>query len=439
MNARREEPAGTSIDLRLPYGERGLPDEIPQRSLLGAVAGEPMPVLADPANAVADALRYPTGTAPLVELARGRKSACLVVSDNTRPVPNGLLLEAILESISADVRRCTVPIASGMHDPMEPNTVPNLMGRSLPSFCRVECHNAEDEGQLVELGETSSGIPITLNRHYVESDLKILTGLVEPHFMAGYSGGRKSVCPGIAGRRAIELLHSPALMESPQANWCVLEGNPVHDAAMEMAKAAGVDFTMNVAIDSAQRVSRVFAGDLEDAWQEGVRYVSQSSVIKIESQADIVVTTDGGYPQDRNYSQAIKKLSAASRAVRFDGAIVLASECRDGLGKSTFRKCLKHLLEMRDPVAYIDSIARASNIPPDQWEVEKLAQVLRRTRTLYLYSEGITPDDARLSFAEPVLSAEEGVGRALSLLGDDARILLMPQGPYTVPVIRAAG
>jgi len=423
------------MKLRLPYGQKELQVEIPQRSMLGTVASEPMPLLPDPEKAVADALGHPIGTAPLAELAKGKESACIVVSDNTRPVPNRLLLQAILKTIGADVRRCTVLVASGLHRPLNPGAIQELIGRSLPSSCGVVCHDAEDDEQLVEWGKTRSGIPISLNKHYVESELKILTGLVEPHFMAGYSGGRKSICPGIAGRRTIQLLHSPALLESPRADWCILEGNPVHNEAMEMARTVGVDFIVNVAIDGKKRVSGVFAGDLEAAWHACVAYVSHYSEVGIESEADIVVTTNGGYPQDRNYYQAIKGLVAASRVVRPNGAIVLASECRDGLGKNTFRENLVRLLEMRDPAAYIDDIAVESHFAPDQWEVEKLAQVLRRTRHLYLYSDGLAKEDASLTFTEPVPSVEAGIRRALSLLEEGAKILVMPQGPYVIPTV----
>ncbi len=425
------------MKLLLPYGKKELPVDIPQRNLLGSVAGEPMPLLPAPEKALADTLCHPLGTAPLAELAKGKRSACIVVSDNTRPVPNDLLLPAILEAIAPSIQRCTILVASGLHSPLSPDAIHELIGMKLPSFCRVICHDAEDNEQLVELGETSRGIPICLNKHYVESDLKILTGLVEPHFMAGYSGGRKSICPGTAGSRTIQLFHSPALLESPQADWCILEGNPVHEEAMEMALTAGADFIVNVAIDEKKRVSGVFAGDLASAWRACVAYISRYVEVDIESEADIVLTTNGGYPQDRNYYQAIKGLVAAARVVRTNGAIILASECRDGLGKPTFRSNLLKLLEMRDPAAYISYIAVESHFTLDQWEVEKLAQVLRRTRRLYLYSEGLAKKDSVLTFAEQIPSVEAGIDRALSLMGDDAKILTMPQGPYVIPTVRS--
>lgn len=424
------------VQVSLLYGRKELPVEISQRHLLGVVEIQPMPLLTDPGKTLATALSQPIGTAPLADLAKDRESACIVVSDDTRPVPNRLLLPAILKTIGAHVRRCTVLVASGLHHPLGQGAIQELLGDCLPDSCRVVCHDAQDDEQLVKLGETRRGLPITLNKTYVESDLKILTGLVEPHFMAGYSGGRKSICPGIAGRRTIQLLHSPLLLESPRADSCILEGNPVHEEATEIARTARPDFIVNVAIDGKKRISNIVAGDLEAAWSACVTHVSQYAEVEIETQADIVITTNGGYPQDRNYYQCGKGLVAASRIVKEGGVIILVSECRDGLGSRSFRDNLVRLGEMKDLAAYLDHISTESHFTLDQWGVEKLIQVLRRTSHLFVYSEGLKKEDAAHTCAEQISSVEEGIDRALSLLGDDAKILVMPQGPYVIPTVR---
>jgi nickel-dependent lactate racemase len=276
-----------------------------------------------------------------------------------------------------------------------------------------------------------------VNKTYVESDLKILTGLVEPHFMAGYSGGRKSICPGIAGRRTIQLLHSPLLLGSPRADSCILEGNPVHEEAAEIAGTVGADFIVNVAIDGKKRISKIVAGDLEAAWRACVEHVAQYAEVEIETEADVVIITNGGYPQDRDYYQAVKGLVAASRVVRPNGVIILASECRDGLGSRSFQENLVRLGEMNELAAYLDYISFESHFTLDQWEVEKLIQVLHRTSHLFIYSDGIKKGDAAYTFAERVSSVEKGIDRALALLGDAPKILVMPQGPYVIPTVPA--
>lgn len=393
-----------------------------------------MPVLSDPAKALADRLAHPIGTAPLVDLPEGKVPACIVVSDNTRPVPpNAVLLPPILEAIGEHVRRCTVLVALRLHVPLRQDAIQELVGGYLPDFCQVVCHDCTRRQPTCR---TSRGLPIAVNKAYVESDLKILTGLVEPHFLAGYSGGRKSICPGIAGRRTIQLLHSPFLLESPRADVCVLEGNPVHEEATEIACAVGADFIVNVAIDGMKCLSNINAGDLEAAWRTFVAHVSQFIAVEIETKADVVITTNGGYPQDRDYYQAIKGLLAASRVVKESGAIILASECRDGLGSRSSRDNLVHLMEIKDPEAYLDYIRVKRHFTLDQWEVEKLIHVLRRTSHLFIYSKGLKKEDAPYTYAERVPPVEEGIVLALSLLGDAAKILVMPQGPYVVPTVR---
>jgi nickel-dependent lactate racemase len=424
------------VKVPLRYGQTDLSIEIPQRHLLGVVEMEPMPVLANPRGALAAALSHPMGTAPLADLAKGKESACVVISDNTRPVPHGLLLPAILKTLGAHVKRTTILVASGLHHPLGQGAIQELVGSRLPDSCRVVCHDAQDNEQLVELGHTGRGLPITINKAYIESDLKILTGLVEPHFMAGYSGGRKSICPGIAGRRTIQLLHSPLLLESPGADSCILEGNPVHEEAMEIARTARADFIVNVAIDGHNRISKITAGELEIAWLACVAHVSRYAEVEIETEADVVITSNGGYPQDRDYYQAVKGLVAASRVVKEGGAIILVSECRDGLGSRSFRDNLVRLREAGDPAKYLAHVGVEAQFTPDQWEVEKLVQVLRRTSHLFVCSEGLEEEDAAYTFAERVCSVDEGIQRALALRGDDARILVMPHGPYVIPTAR---
>jgi len=421
------------MQLTLPYGLGSLRVEFPES--VRVLAGPRAPAISDPVRELKASLDAPIAAEPLDALARGRQSACVVVSDNTRPVPNRLLLPPILERLRASVRRTCVLVATGLHAPLgEPEWAELFEGCALEG-CEVRCHDALDSSQLVSLGSTARGIPIELNRLYVDSELRVLTGLIEPHFMAGYSGGRKSICPGIAGAETIQWFHSPLLLESPHADSCRLEGNPVHEEATSVARRVGTDLIVNVAIDSERRVTNVVAGDLESAWHEGVRFVASQAEVPIEHEADIVITTNGGHPQDRNFYQAVKGLVAAARAVRKDGAILLLSECRDGIGSPSFRANLELLRRLGDPQAYIDHISQPEHFTRDQWEVEKLVHVLRRTKNLFLLSDGLDSSDCATCFVRPVESVAGGIAKARAVAGSDAEILVMPEGPYLIPTL----
>jgi len=425
------------MEVDISYGESTLRITLPNDSRARVLRGPRAPRLADPLSQIESRLARPARSPALSALSRGREQACVVISDNTRAVPNHLLLPAILEAIRPFVSRIRVLVASGLHTPLHSDDLSALSNRCSLSDCEVIAHNARDAQALATLGETDGGVPVRLNRAYLDSDLRILTGLVEPHFMAGYSGGRKSICPGIAGAELIQWIHSPQLLESPRADYCILQGNPVHEACVSIARKAEADFIVNLTINSEAKVSHVAAGEMEAAWMDCVKHVSKHAETAVHRPADIVITSNGGFPLDRNYYQAIKGLVSAARVVRENGVIILAAECRDGLGGKAFRSGLRELRDLNDLDAYIDHISSRDSYVDDQWEVEKLVHVLRKTRNLFILSDGLTAGEARLSFAESVSSVEEALSYARSLVGANAGILIMPQGPYLIPTLLA--
>jgi nickel-dependent lactate racemase len=392
-----------------------------------------LPVLADPASTLRNALENPVSSPPLASLSRGRHSACIVVSDNTRPVPNELILQPLLELISPHVPDITILVANGLHPPLSSPLLRVLVGRSIYDRFPVVNHLATDDSALTHLGTTPTGIPVDVNSLYVKSDLKILTGLVEPHFMAGYSGGRKSVCPGIAGANTIQMFHSPALIESPRAALGIVDGNPVHEEAVRVARTAGVDFILNVAIDRSRRLVSVEAGDLEDAWLRCVEAVGRQARISVDKAYDILVVANGGYPLDQNFYQTIKGLTAAASILRRGGVIVMVSECRDGLGTEHFRRCLVELKEASSAAQYLRRISSPDAYRREQWQVEKYAAVQEWASRILVVTKGLSREDAELASVELLPSVGACIQEALRDMGPSSRVAILPNGPYVIP------
>ena len=264
------------MQITLDYGKTGLAVTLPDAALVAPpLAIRPAPPLADPARAVEAALRHPTGTPPLSDLARGKQTACVVVCDITRPVPNELLLMPILRTLEdAGVPRggITILVATGLHRPNVGDELVELVGQHIASHYRCENHHGKIDEEHDYLGTTALGVPVWIDHRYTRAELKITTGLIEPHLMAGYSGGRKLVCPGIAGLQTVKVWHGPQFLEHPNADCGILEGNPVHEENTRIAKMAGCDFIVNVCLDGARRVTWVGAGDMVEAWQQGVAF-----------------------------------------------------------------------------------------------------------------------------------------------------------------------
>ncbi len=415
---------------RLPLELRGLAPEAPLRVL----EKSPVPPLADPEAAVRAELERPRGTPPLRELARGRRNAVIVISDHTRPVPNAVLLPPILEALAAGglpADAVTLQVATGLHRPSTAEELAEMLGPGLVQRLRVVQHDARDADAHADLGATSGGLPIRIDRSYLAHELRIVTGLVEPHLMAGYSGGRKAVCPGLAAVETLRVAHGPAMLEG----WIgpgIVAGNPLHAALLEAARRAGVDFCVNVALDRERRISGVFCGDLELAHEEAMRFVEAECRVELDAPADLVVVSGGGHPLDRTFYQAIKGVAAAAGIVRRGGVILLCAELAEGVGSASFEKCLR---ESRGPAEFELRLADEARFAIDQWMVQHLCQALRRARVL-LYSDGIPREAQRELFVEPVESPEAGVARALAQVGTNARVAVLPQGPYVLATLR---
>src|SRR5947209_11671218 len=261
--------------ITLDYGRAGLEVELPEDRIVGPLTIRPAEPLANPDAAVALALQNPIGSRPLAEVARGRKNACILVCDITRPVPNRVVLPPLLRTLEEQGiarRDILILIATGLHRPNEGHELEEMLGPEIVANYRVANHRGKEGDEHDYLGTTPNGVPVHLDSRYVRADLKITTGLIEPHLMAGYSGGRKVICPGIAGLETVKVWHGPKFLEHPRADCGFLEGNPVHEENTRIAKMAGCDFIVNVAIDGQRRITWVGDGHMEEAWLEGVRF-----------------------------------------------------------------------------------------------------------------------------------------------------------------------
>ena len=419
--------------VRLAYGRTGLPVEFPDDR---TTVIEPAWVdgLPDQAGAVRRAVENPTGSAPLRHRVRRDQTVAVSVCDVTRPMPSATVLPVVLEALShVPAERIAVLIASGTHRATTREELVEMLGADIvDGGPRIVVHDAFDEAQLVSLGEVDGGIPVRLNRTWVEADVRITTGFVEPHFFAGFSGGPKMVAPGLAGFRTIMRLHDAEMIGSPRARWGVVEGNPVHDGIRAVAARSGVDFSVDVAINRDREITCVAAGELFAVHRAVREVVRRNAMQACARPFDVVVTTNSGYPLDQNLYQTVKGLSAAAQVVKPGGVIVCASACADGY--PDHGEYLDILTRRDSPDGLLEMINAPGHNRHDQWEVQVQAQIQRRADVL-LKTDGLLPDQVRAAHLTPVDDVGAAARDALARSGPDARICVLPEGPQTIPYL----
>lgn len=433
-----ETPSGTRtlMKIKLDYGRTGLDVEIPSDRMVGPLAIRDAEPLADPEAAIAEAIANPIGTPPLAELARGKKSACIVICDITRPVPNKLILPRLLSTLEASgVPRdgICVLIATGLHRPNEGAELEEMVGAEIMNNYRIENHHGKILSEHTYLGTTDNGVPAWIDSRYIEAELKITTGLIEPHLMAGYSGGRKVICPGIAALETVKVWHSPKFLEHPKADCGHVDGNPVHEENTRIAWMAGCDFIVNVCIDGHRRVTWVGAGHMEQAWRTGVRFVEEIVRVPVSEPADVVVTSAAGYPLDTTWYQAIKGLTGALPIVKQGGTIVIAASLSEGVGSPEFQTLLN---EHRDLDAFMKRIMGKDYFVMDQWQLEEFVKVVKRCK-VKVVSAGLPAETLKACHVEPVETVEKAVADSLHEYGPAARVAVIPKGPYVLPYVSA--
>ncbi|MGH7897599.1 MAG: nickel-dependent lactate racemase [Candidatus Binatia bacterium] len=419
---------------RFDYGRSGIDVEVPEGTTCEVAESSRATPLADPAAVIGRALATPIGAAPLAEISRGKRSAVIVISDKTRPVPNGLVLPPILATLeAAGVARDSIEIlvGTGLHRPNTAAELAEMTSAEIAARYRIRNHVARDPSTHRSLGQTARGTEISLDSGYLDAELRIVTGLIEPHLMAGFSGGRKGVAPALAAVEMMRTLHGPAMLEDHLGPG-IVEDNPFHRELVEIARRAGVDFLVNVAIDRERRLTGVFAGDLERAHEVGVAAVERHVRVDVAAAAEIVVTSAGGYPLDATFYQSIKGLIGALNVVRRGGSVILAAEVSEGIGGAEFVRLLG---ELRDNDGFMTKITRPGFFAIDQWMAQHLCQVLRKA-DVTVVSGGLDLSELPELPIARAPSVEDALRRALARHGRQARVLLLPEGPYVLATVR---
>jgi nickel-dependent lactate racemase len=421
------------VRLRLDYGTDGLEVDLPDAPVT-VIEPAFRQALPDPHGALLAALRSPTGRPPIAELVKRGQRIAISVCDITRAQPRPEMLGALFEALPGirdeDV---TILVATGTHRVNTPAELERMLGADVVRRFRVVNHDSRNSASLAYAGTTSTGVPVHLNRLWLEADIRITTGFVEPHFFAGFSGGPKMVAPGLAGLETVLVLHDAARIGHPNARWGVTEGNPIHDDVREITRMTGVHFSVDVTLNRDQRITAVFAGDLFEEHRQACAAAMRDAMQAVESPFDVVLTTNSGYPLDQNLYQAVKGLSAAAEVVKPGGTIVCAAECRDGLpAHGSYGRLLA---SQPSPQALLHMITAPGYSEPDQWQVQIQAQIQMKARVLikngYLAGETI-----RAAHLEPIDDVGSAVADALRVAGAGASLCVLPQGPQTIPYIR---
>lgn len=425
------------MEIVLRYGRTGRKVILPDANVRHVLRSRSLPPIHDPEAAIYQALRTPVGCPPLRELAVGRREACIVTSDITRPVPNTHIIPALLCELEAGgvpPDRVTILIGTGLHRANTFDELKEMLGEdTLASGARIVNHNARESKDQVAVGRTSRNTRAVVNRAYREADLRITISLVEPHLMAGFSGGRKAICPGICGIDTIRGFHGPQLLDADEACAGVLQGNPVNEEALAVALLAGrPHLTVNVTLDENRQISGLFAGELLQCHLAAVRRSVEQSKVTLPEPVDIVITSNAGYPLDLTFYQGIKGMVAAMPIVKRGGTIIIAHECAEGIGGPEFTQLM---LSVDDPHAYIASTWDESVFCIDQWQLHEQVKVLRHVGEIFNFSEGIPADQQAQCFVTPVASVEEGVEMALAKHGSRASIGVIPEGPYVLACV----
>lgn len=419
------------------YGREGMNVTLPAGARVTVIAKQPLPRVADPRGAVEHALANPLGAAAFDQLVRGRRSACILICDVTRPVPNQLFLRPLIERMLAagiPAAKICVLVATGLHRPNLGEELAEVVGDPwVLSTVRVENHYARDAEAHVDLGLTRGRrTPVKLDRRFVEADLRIATGLVEPHFMAGYSGGRKVIAPGVAHEDTIRTFHSARFMEDPAALQCNLEGNPLHEEQLEIVRMLGEVYAVNTIIDEERHLVYVNFGEVIESHLAAVAFVADNARVKVGRRFSTVLTSSAGHPLDKTYYQTVKGMVTPLDIIKPGGTLIVVSACSEGIGSAEFRDAQQRLLAL-GPDAFLQSLLAKSFADVDEWQTEMQLKSMRAAR-VQLYTTGLNAADRAVTGVEMIDSVEGALTQALARAGDPD-LAVIPEGPYVVPVV----
>ena len=422
------------MKVNLAYGRDGLTIDLPDTT--DVVTARFVPGVPDERAALQDALRHPIASLPLSEKVKRGDKVVLCHSDITRATPNERILPVLVAELeAAGIQRQDITLlnALGTHRPQTEAELRTMLGDVIVDNYRCLQHNAFGDAGLVSLGETSFGNPVRVNRLLVESDVRIFTGFIEPHFFAGFSGGPKAVLPALAGQESVLSNHGRLMIAHPNATWGSTEGNPIWEEMREVALMANPTFLLNVTMNAHKEITGVFAGDLLAAHRAGCAFVRESAMVAVDEPYDIVITTNSGYPLDQNLYQCVKGMSAAKTIVRQGGTIIMAGACHDGLPDHGRYAAL--LAEGGSPQGVLDLIARPGFSEQDQWQVQTQA-LIQLHADVYVYSDGLSAAQIERALFKPCRDIATTVRHLQKKYGPAARICVLPEGPQTIAYLR---
>ncbi|MDD5484135.1 MAG: nickel-dependent lactate racemase [Kiritimatiellae bacterium] len=419
------------MKINLPYGKSFVSAELP---FANATFLEPRSVegFADEAKVFAEAVRAPLAARPLREIVGAREKTAVLIPDITRPFPARRILPWFFEELAhAPSANFTIIIGTGSHRPCSPAELGGMLGAKIPEQYRVVNHNAHDFKTMLPAGKREDGKEVYFNREYVEADRRIIMGFIEPHFMAGFSGGYKAVMPGAADIDSILHYHSPAIVGHPQSTWGILENNPTQDLIRRLGALMPVDFCVNVTLNRERRITGFFCGDPLAVHRKGSEFARSTAMAECRRRFPVVITTNGGWPLDQNLYQSVKGISAAAQIVEPGGLIIAVCECADGFpAHGNFAKLL---FEHDSPQAVLDTVLKPGFSMFDQWEVQLLAMILMRSRVA-LFS-ALPENDVRRAHLDYIAGLDEYLSALKDKLGKNTPVAVLPDGPLTIPYV----
>jgi len=422
------------MKIRLAYGKTGLNINLPDELNITVIIPKFVKGITDQKGAIRKALKQPIKSLPLIKLVKPSDKIGIIFSDITRPTPNKLILPAIIDELEhIPQQNITLFNALGTHRSNTETELRMMLGDSIVENYQIVQNNANDQSTQAYLGTTSKGHDIWLNQEMIKCDVKILTGFIEPHFFAGFSGGGKAIMPGMAGQQSVLGNHDANMISHPKATWGITEGNPIWEEIHEVALKVGKSFLLNVSLNNKNQITGIFSGDLSAAHKAGCNFVKETAMVPVSHYFDIVIASNSGYPLDLNLYQSVKGMSAAAQIVRKGGTIIVAASCWDGIpDHGLYGQLLK---DAKNPKDLLNKIHKPGFLKQDQWQVQIQAQIQLKAN-VFIHSNNLTPTQIHTAMLQASENIEETLEDVLKKYGHQASICVLPEGPQTIPYVK---
>ena len=425
-----------SKEVKLLYGKNGIKLNIKDDWNANIIRKPLMPIINDISDEVNKALNNPINSLSIDKISSKGQSVCILVCDITRPVPNKLFLkQIILKFINAGIStdNILIIIATGLHRPASKDEITEIIGSSwVLKNIKIVNHFARDDSMHKYIGTTKQGNIVKLDKRFVDADIKIATGLVEPHFMAGYSGGRKVIAPGIAHADTITTFHSARYMENPNAISCNLINNPLHQDQLEIVNMIGQIYAINCVIDEKRNLSYINFGEIISSHMKAVNFISSFAKVKCNNSYNTLITTAAGAPLDGTFYQTVKGMVTPLEILKKGGDLIITSECSEGLGSEEFISSQKKLLKI-GPNKFLENILKKDFAAIDEWQTEMEIKSLIKGN-IFLFSEGLSEEEKLYTGVNIINNIEKTIDESIKRHNNN-NIAIIPEGPYVIPAI----